>query len=63
MMQKKFVFCQLSRYVCTRRIQFLLQDINVILLSNNDDVISCFVSRSKDISTVQSLHFPFQCLH
>ena len=59
MMQKKFVFCQLSRYVCTRRIQFLLQDINVILLSNNDDVICCFVSRSKDIFTVQSLHFLF----
>ena len=29
-MQKKFVFCQLSRYLCTRRIQFPLQNIHVV---------------------------------
>ena len=30
--------------------------------SDNDDVICCFVGRSKDIFTELSLHFPVQCL-
>ena len=30
MTQKKFVFRQLSRYICTRRIQFLLQNFHVV---------------------------------
>ena len=63
MMKKNFVFCLLSRYVCTRRIQFPLQNIHVVSFSYNVDVIGCFVSRSKDICSVQFLHFPFQCLH
>ena len=49
MMQEKFVFCQLSRYVCTRRIP---QNINAVSFSDNDDVIGCFVSRIKDIFTL-----------
>ena len=50
MTQKKFVFRPLSRYIlCTRSIQFLLQNIHVISFSDNDDVICCFVSRNKDI--------------
>ena len=52
MMQKKFVFSQLSRYVCTRRIQFPLQNIHVVSFSDNDDIIGCFVGRSKDIFTM-----------
>ena len=57
MMQKKFVFRQLSRYVCTRRIQSPspLQNIHVLSFSDNDDVICCFVSRNKEIFTVLSL--------
>ena len=51
-MQKKFVFCQLSRYVCTRKIQFLLQNIHIVSFSDDDDVICCFVSRSKDMFIV-----------
>ena len=43
-----FVFPQLGRYVWTRRIQFLLQNVHVVSFSDNDDVICCFVSRSKD---------------
>ena len=41
MTQKKFVFRQLSRYICTRRIQFLLQNFHVVSFSDNDDVV-CF---------------------
>ena len=52
MIQKKFVFRQLGSYTCTRRIQFLLQNIHVVSFSDNDDVICCFVSMSKDIFTV-----------
>ena len=52
MMQKKSVFCQLSRYVFTRRIHFPLRNIHVVSFSDNDDVIGCFVSGSKDIFTV-----------
>ena len=39
MTQKKFVFRQLSRYICTRRIQLLLLNIHVVSFSDNDDVI------------------------
>ena len=56
MMQKKFVFLQLSRYVCTRRIQFRLQNIHVVSFLDNVDVVCCFVSKSKDVFTVLSLH-------
>ena len=52
MTQKKFVFRQLSRYICIRRIQFILQNINVVSFSDNDDIICCFVHRGKDIFTV-----------
>ena len=49
MTQKKFVFRQLSRYICTRRIQFILQNFHVVSFSDNDDVVCCFVGRGKDI--------------
>ena len=52
MMSKKFVFHQLSMYICTRRIKFPLQNINVVSFSDNGDVICCFVSRGKYIFTV-----------
>ena len=52
MTQKKFVFRQLSRYICTRRIQFLLQNFHVVYFSDNDDVVCCFVGRGKDIFTM-----------
>ena len=58
MMQKKFVFLQLSRYVCTRRIQFPFKDIHVVSFSDNDDIICCFVSRGRHIYCVISL---FSC--
>ena len=57
MTQKKFVFRQLSRYICTRRIQFLLQNIHVVSFSDNDDVICCFVgSRLSFISVIQGMN-------
>ena len=49
-MQNKFVFYQLSRYVCTRRVQFPLQNIHVVSFSDNDGGVGCFVSRSKDFA-------------
>ena len=52
MTQKKFVFRQLNRYICTRRIQFLLQNIHVVSFSYNDYVICCSIGRGKDIFTV-----------
>ena len=48
MTQKKFVFRQLSRYICTRWIQFLLQNFHVVSFSDNDDVVCCFVGRGKE---------------
>ena len=60
---KKFVFSQISRYICTRRIQFTLQNLHVVFFSNNDDVICCFIGRGKDVFTVKFLHFSFQRLH
>ena len=44
---KKFVFRQISRYICTRRIQFTLQNLHIVFFSNNDDVICCFIGRAK----------------
>ena len=39
MMQEKFVVRQLNRYIHTRRIQFVLQDIHVIFFfSNYNDI-------------------------
>ena len=60
MMQRKFVFRQLSRYtyICTRRIQFPLQNIHVVSFSDSDDIICCFVSRGRHIYCVISL---FEC--
>ena len=55
MMQKKFVFLPLSRYVCTRRIQFPLQNIHAVSFSHNDDIICCFFSRERHIYCVISL--------
>ena len=52
MTQKKFVFRQLSRYMCTRRIQFLLQNFHVVSFSDNDEVVCCFVGRDKDIFAI-----------
>ena len=52
MTQKKLVFRQLSRYICARRIQFLLQNIHEGSFSDNDDVICCYVGRGKDIFTM-----------
>ena len=46
---KKFVLSQISRYICTRRIQFTLQNLHVVFFSNNDDVICCFIGRGKDV--------------
>ena len=60
---KKFVFSQISWYICTRRIQFTLQNLHVVFFSNNDDVICCFIGRGKDVFTVKFLHFSFQRLH
>ena len=57
MMRKKFVFCHLSRCVSTRRIQFPLQNIHEVSFSDNDDVICCFVSRSKDLLCNLSIFF------
>ena len=54
---KKFVFRQISRYICTRRIQFTLQNLHIVFISNNDDVICCFIGRGKDVVTVK--FFPF----
>ena len=45
--EKEVFFRQLSRYVCTRRIQFPLQYIHVVSFSDNDGVICCFFSRRK----------------
>ena len=50
---KKFVFRQISRYICTRRIQFTLQNLHIVFFSNNDDVICCFIGRGKDVFTVK----------
>ena len=36
---KKFVFRHISRYICTRRIQFTLQNLHMVFFSNNDDVV------------------------
>ena len=58
MTQKKFVFRQQSRYICTRRIQF-----QVVTFSDNDDVVCCFVGRGKYIFSMKFFHFPFQCFH
>ena len=60
MIQNKFVFRQLIRYiyVCTRRIQFPLQNIQVVSFSDNDDIICCIVSRGRHIYCVISL---FSC--
>ena len=52
MTQKKFVFRLLSRYICTCRVQFLLQNVHVVSFSDNDDVVCCFVGRGKDIFTM-----------
>ena len=34
MARKKFVFCQISRYICTRRIQFTFQNLREVSFSN-----------------------------
>ena len=39
MPQKKFIFRQLSRYICTRKIQFTLQNLHIVSFSKIDDVI------------------------
>ena len=52
MMHKQLVFRQLSRHICTRRIQFPLQNLYVVSFSNNDHVIRCFIGKSKDVFTV-----------
>ena len=52
MMQKNLVFCQLSRYICSRSIQCIFQNIHTGNFSNGDGVICYFVSRNKDIFTV-----------
>ena len=46
---QKLVFCQLSRYVCTRRIQspFKTSMYIVVSFSDNDDVICCFYTEQK----------------
>ena len=49
MTRKKYVFRKLSRYICTRRFQFLLENIHVVSFSDHNDVICCFVGRGKDI--------------
>ena len=49
MTQKKFDFRQLSRYICTRRIQSLLQNFHVVSFSDNDYVVCCFVGSGKYI--------------
>ena len=41
MSQRKCVFCHISRYICTPRIQFPLQNLHVVSFSNNYDVICC----------------------
>ena len=38
-------FRQINRYICTRRIQFILQNLHYDFSSNNDDVIYCFIGR------------------
>ena len=40
---KKFVYRQLSRFICTRRIQIPLQNIHLVSFSDNDDV-TCYLS-------------------
>ena len=59
---KKFVFRHISRYICTRRIQFILQNLRVVSFSNNDDVICCFFGRGKDIFTVILILDSVKCL-
>ena len=49
MTQKKVVFRQLSRYIFTRRMQFLLQNFHVVSFSDNGDVVCCFAGRGKEI--------------
>ena len=47
MPQKKFVFRQLSRYICTRRIQFTLQNLHVVSFSNNGQLPRAASSESE----------------
>ena len=47
MPQKKFVFRQFSRYICTRRIQFTLQNLHVVFFSNNYDVFAALSAGAK----------------
>ena len=54
MTQKKFVFRQLSRYICTRRIQFLIQNIDVVSFSDNVDV---FANLSAGVKTYLQCNF------
>ena len=51
MIQKKFCISstELVHVICTRKIQFTLQNIHVVSFSNNNDVICCFIGRSKGI--------------
>ena len=47
MTQKKFVFRQLSRYICIRRIQFLLQNFHVVSFSDNDTLFAALSAGAK----------------
>ena len=62
MTQKKFVFRQLSRYICARRIQFLLQNFHVVSFSDSDDVVCCFVGRGKEHICYVIFPFSFSVL-
>ena len=62
MTQKKFVFRQLSRYICTRRIQFLLHNINVVQCIFFQIIMTLFAALFAGAKTTYCVIFPFSFL-
>ena len=61
MTQKKFVFRQPSGYICTRRIQFLLQNFHVYLFQILMALFAALLAGAKTYLLCNFFNFPFQC--